>query len=97
MLKQILEFFPSREWHVLPPILLGAACFAGFVMMKKELPRVEPVEQVLSLPVLHMQATELTPWATGYGTAFPSRTWAAVTEIKGRIVETHPSLDSGQP
>lgn len=96
MLKQIFGFFPSREWHVLPPILLGAACFAGFVMLKKELPRVEPVEQVLSLPVLLVQATELTPWATGYGTAFPSRTWAAVTEVKGRIVETHPSLDSGQ-
>jgi multidrug efflux pump subunit AcrA (membrane-fusion protein) len=96
MMKPILRFFPSRKWLVLPPILLGAACVAGFVMSKKELPRIEPVEQVLSLPVLRVQATELRPWATGFGTAFPSRTWAAVTEVKGRIVETHSSLDSGQ-
>jgi biotin carboxyl carrier protein len=65
-------------------------------MSKKELPRIEPVEQVLSLPVLRVQATVLRPWAIGFGTAFPSRTWAAVTEVRGRIVETHSSLDSGQ-
>lgn len=96
MLKQVFRFLPSHQWLALPPIFLGVACLVGFVVSKKDLPRLEPAEQFLSLPVLEIQATELTPWATGYGTAAPSRTWVAVTEVKGRIAETHPFLDSGQ-
>ena len=97
MIKQILAWLPSRRWLVLPPILIGVVCVAAFAMSKTAVPRIERAEQALSLPVIRIQKTTVTPWATGFGTATPARTWAAITEIKGRIIATHPSLDSGTP
>lgn len=97
MWKTMLTWLPSRRWLIVPPILVGMACVAGFAMSKKELTTVDTPEQALLLPAVRIERQDVLPWAIGFGTAEPARIWSAITEIKGRIVETHPSLDSGKP
>ncbi len=96
MIKQLLSWRPSRRWLIIPPVLLGVGAVAAFAFSKKELPRVEIEEQALSLPVMEVTTSTIKPWAKGYGSATPSRTWTAIAEVRGRIVDVLPSLDSGK-
>lgn len=97
MWKKMLTWLPSRRWLIVPPIIVGMACVAGFAISKKELNMVKTPEKALLLPVVRIERQNVQPWATGFGTAAPARTWSAITEVKGRIIDTHPALDSGKP
>ena len=89
------RWIPSRRWLFLPPILIGLLGVALLAMSRKELNRVPIEEAAIPLRVMRAMNTEVSPTATGYGTARPLRVWTAVAEVGGRIVDTHTDLRSG--
>lgn len=95
-MRRFSRFLPSRRWLFLPPIIIGLAILISFAMSKKELPRVDSAERALPLNVIQIQPQSVTPYAVVYGTAEPEQVWTAIAEVGGRIVATHPDLDSGK-
>ena len=95
-MNRFTRWLPSRRWLFIPPVLVGMAIFAAFALSRKELPTREVPETTVFLNVLTIESQFLYPKATGYGTVQPSRTWTAIAEVSGSIVETHPALDSGK-
>ncbi len=89
------SWLPSRNWLVIPPVLLGIACIVYFAATREPLPRLEPVEMARQLPITTVQLQTINPTATGYGTARAVRTWTAVAEVKGQVKRINPDLESG--
>lgn len=85
----------TRKWVILIPILAGIA--ALMVLKKNSLPPVQEKKQEQATLVRVIQAPLLTviPKAEGHGTVKPTRSWEAVAQIKGKIVEKHPRLQKG--
>ncbi|OQX32115.1 MAG: hypothetical protein B0D96_09370 [Candidatus Sedimenticola endophacoides] len=84
-----------KRWVLLIPVVIGVALFA---MMKKN--RLEPVqeppgEQAKAVRVVTVPSLTVLPRATGHGSVRPSRTWEAVAQVRGKIVERHPGLEKG--
>ncbi len=96
-MSRFSRWLPSRRWLILPPIILGISALVAFALSKKELPRLDPDDIAVAIPlqVVKIERLYLQPKATGYGTAQPSRVWTAISEVKGNIIQTHPELDSG--
>ena len=96
---KLARWLPSRNWLFFPPILIGIGIFAAFVASRQELETwdAQDLEEKVPLQVLTVESGSLQPTAKGFGTVSPSRTWTAIAEVPGRIVETHPQLESGKP
>ena len=45
--------------------------------------------------VIRVEAVDVVPRTLGYGTAQPGQVWRAVSEVRGRVSEVHPQLESG--
>lgn len=58
--------------------------------------RVEQIERSHAVRVVAAQKVDLTPVAEGYGVVQPERVWAAVAQVAGRMIETHPRLRNGE-
>lgn len=95
-MNRFTRWLPSRRWLFIPPVLVGMAVFATFALSRKELTTQDPPESIVLVNVLNIEGQFLHPKAKGYGTVRPSRTWTAIAEVSGSIVETHPALDSGK-
>ncbi|MES9961788.1 MAG: HlyD family efflux transporter periplasmic adaptor subunit [Sedimenticola sp.] len=85
----------TRRWVIVIPILIGVAAIA---FLKKN--KMEPVQEPLTekprlVRVIPAPSLTISPRATGHGTVQPGRTWEAVAQVKGRIVEKHPQLEKG--
>ncbi len=79
----------------IPPVLIGLG-LVGLALATKQPTRTEEVpEQARTLRVVRVERREVTPLVIGYGTATPARTWRAVSEVAGRVTDTHPELDPG--
>src|SRR6056297_2510500 len=89
-------FVRSRRWLFLPPVLVGIVIVVGFASSRRELKRVPVDEQARSLRVIPAVPTTMTPRVTGYGTVEPTRTWTAIAEVGGRVVELRDNLESGE-
>jgi RND family efflux transporter MFP subunit len=88
-------FQPSKKWVILIPILIGAALVL-FLKQQKKPPVQGPLKETAQLVrVIEVPATRVVPTATGHGTVLPSRTWEAVAQVKGKILEKHPRLRKG--
>lgn len=85
----------SRKWVILIPVIAGVA--ALMALKKSSNPPIQEARQEQAHLVRVISAPSLTvvPTARGHGTARPSRTWEAVAQIKGKIVEKHPALQKG--
>lgn len=86
----------SRRWLFLPPALIGIAIIAGFASQRKPLKRVPKSEDARALRVVRAQQLPVAPEVTGYGTIEAARTWTAIAEVGGRIVEIYENLNSGE-
>ncbi|MES9845093.1 MAG: efflux RND transporter periplasmic adaptor subunit [Candidatus Sedimenticola sp. PURPLELP] len=85
----------SRRWVILIPILIGVVAIA-FLKKNKMEPVQEPItEKPRLVRVIPVPSLTISPKATGHGTVQPGRTWEAVAQVKGRIVEKHPKLEKG--
>ena len=96
---RLARWLPSRSWLIVPPILIGIGIFVAFVISRQELETRDAMELEAKVPlqVLTVESGSLQPIAKGFGTVSPSRTWTAIAEVAGRIVETHQQLESGKP
>lgn len=85
-----------RKWVIIIPILAGIAAIA-FLKQNKMKPVQEPIkEQAKLVRVIEAPSVTVTPRAVGHGTAKPARSWEAVSQVKGKILEKHPKLLKGE-
>lgn len=85
----------NRKWVILIPVLAGVA--ALMVLKKSSNPPVQEAQQERArlVRVISTPSVAVIPTAQGHGTVRPSRTWDAVAQIRGKIVEKHPDLQKG--
>ncbi len=84
-----------RKWLIVPPVLL-AAVVVVFLVSRRGGPEHEAErEQSHAVRVIVVSTVDVVPRALGYGTAQPGQVWKAVSEVKGRVLEVHPNLESG--
>ncbi len=85
----------ARKWVFFLPVLLGVAAVAVF-KQGREAPQQAPVaEKPVLVRVMAAPRLAVRPRASGHGTVRPSRSWEAVAQVKGRILEKHPKLQKG--
>ena len=84
-----------RKWLILPPIMFGVVVVVLLRLNKSDLKPAAPPEAVRVLRFVRVAVVDVVPRVIGYGTAEPRRVWQAVAEVKGRVVRTHPQLESG--
>ncbi len=85
----------TRKWVIIIPVLAGIAAIA-FLKQNKMKPVQEPIkEQAKLVRVIEAPSITITPRAIGHGTAKPARSWEAVSQVKGKILEKHPKLLKG--
>ena len=90
---------PFSRWRalwVLPPVALGIAAIVFMASGKQPPTRIDRGEISHAVRIVEVQAVDLVPQAEGYGEVQPARIWAAVAQVAGRVIETHPRLDNGE-
>lgn len=89
----------QSHWRVLwimPPVLLGIVVLMWLAGGKQPPIEAERGEPTRTVRVIEVPQLDLIPIAEGYGPVAPARVWAAVSEVKGRVVEIHPRLRDGE-
>ncbi|RDD60133.1 efflux RND transporter periplasmic adaptor subunit [Ferruginivarius sediminum] len=84
-----------RALLVLLPAALGAALGLWLVANRPAPEKAVASEQATAVQVIAAPRLAYVPRATGYGEARPARTWRAVAEVSGEIVDRHPDLQTG--
>lgn len=79
---------------ILPPLALGVAGFMWMNQPKEELVQPQP-ESRLAVRVAPVTAEPLVVTATGYGWVEAERSWSAVSQVDGRIIEVVDDLAEG--
>jgi len=85
----------GRKLLVLPPVVIGVVVLAFMAKNRTPPQQVVVTEVARKLRVIEVPQVSLVPRVVGYGTAQPADVWTAVSEVKGRILETHPELKAG--
>lgn len=85
-----------RKLLFLPPVLAGMAILFFVLRGGGEAERKPPAEVARPVSVVTVPSVDFVPRAVGYGIARPDRSWEAVAEVAGRIVQKHPLLESGE-
>ncbi len=84
-----------KKWVILIPILIGVA-FVLFLKQQMKQPVQGPIKETAQqVQVIAVPSAEVVPTASGHGTVQPARTWEAVAQVKGKILEKHPRLQKG--
>ena len=79
----------------IPAALLGVAAIVIAVKTKQP-PEREPLrETATKVRIIEAVETTVIPRALGFGTVQPGKTWEAVAEVGGKIVQIHPQLKKG--
>ena len=84
-----------RKWVILIPILAGVAALFFLKQNKMEPLQAVSKEQPRLVRIIKAFSTTVVPQAKGHGTVRPSKTWEAVAQVNGKILEKHPSLKKG--
>lgn len=84
-----------RGLAVFVPVVAGVLLLVVLVTQRTPPERSAAAEIVRSVSVIEAPATEWRPRATGFGEARPARTWRAVSEVSGRIIERNPEVETG--
>ena len=84
-----------RKWVILIPILAGVAVLV-LLKQSKTPPEQEPSRETARLVrVIPVETVSVTPVVKGYGSVSPGRSWEAVAQVKGKILEKNPRLEKG--
>ena len=84
-----------KKWVIIIPLIAG---IAGLVMLKQnQMPPIQEAkkEQAKLVRVIAAPQISIAPRAIGHGAVRPARTWEAVAQVKGQILEKHPRLQKG--
>ena len=90
---------PFSRWRMLwalPPIALGVLAVVFMAGGRQPPMKIDRGEISHAVRTVDVQAVDLVPQAQGYGEVQPARVWAAVAQVAGRVIETHPRLDNGE-
>ncbi|MCA9410984.1 MAG: efflux RND transporter periplasmic adaptor subunit [Candidatus Omnitrophica bacterium] len=85
-----------KKLLIIPPVVAGFAILFLIVSGKKEPERAQAGETAKLVRTLPIPKVDYVPRVLGYGTAQPEKTWEAVAEVSGKIVEIHPNLRRGE-
>ncbi|WP_339908688.1 efflux RND transporter periplasmic adaptor subunit [Symmachiella dynata] len=86
---------PLRKWLIFPPLILGVGVAIYMVTGRTQLKHNPVIEVSRTLRVIPAPQVDVVPRVWGYGTAEPGRTWKAIAEVQGRVIETNPHLKAG--
>ena len=86
---------PPRRWLFVVPVAIGIAALALLIGLGEQPQRTPPQEVARAVRVIEVRALDVVPRAIGYGTVQPGKTWEAVAEVTGRVVERNPRLEIG--
>jgi len=84
-----------RKWVIVLPIAIGLAVLFMLKGTGTTPPREKPKEKATPVNVIPAPSVTVVPKAIGQGTAKPGKTWSAITQVKGKIIEKHPRLSKG--
>lgn len=84
-----------RKLLIIPPIVLGIAVLAYFVLQRKAPETKPPEERARFVRVIEAPETAVVPRILGYGTVTPAKVWNAVAQVSGEIVYVHPDFKKG--
>ena len=90
---------PFSRWRTLwalPPVALGILAVVFMAGGRQPPMKLDRGEISHAVRTVDVQAVDLVPQAQGYGEVQPARVWAAVAQVAGRVIETHPRLDNGE-
>lgn len=85
----------NRKSLAFAGLLVGLILLVLLVYNREEPAHNEIGLQPLSLRVIEVQAMPFVLTARGFGITRPARTWQAVANVAGRVVQRHPQLNSG--
>ena len=84
-----------KKGSIIVPIICGVIIFAQIKKNKETPVRLESKERVYTVRVIPLERMDLIPRAVGYGYVEPSQTWEAISEVSGKVMETHKHLKRG--
>jgi RND family efflux transporter MFP subunit len=84
-----------RTLGVLLPVALGLGLAAWLISTAEPPPRRPGTDRTVTARTVVAQAKPVRPIARGYGEARPARSWQAVAEVAGAVVERIPELETG--
>ena len=85
----------KRVLTVVLALAIGIAIVATFISRKQPPERVEAVESARSVRVMEAALVPFIMQASGFGSATPDKTWSAVSNVKGHVIDRHETLESG--
>ncbi|MGC2856921.1 efflux RND transporter periplasmic adaptor subunit [Novispirillum sp. DQ9] len=94
MLPNVLRRY-GRRLLVVPPLLLAVVILVVATKGRPAPERLETAEVARPARVVAVPRLDLVPRVTAHGTVVPGRTWDAVAEVAGRVLEVHPELRNG--
>ena len=80
---------------IIIPVILGIALFAVMKMNKKLPNRLDNRERVHTVRVIPLEKMQVVPRVTTYGYVEADRTWKAISEVSGKIVNVNENLKKG--
>lgn len=84
-----------KRFLFIPAILIGVAAMA-LAVKNRQPPETVPLQETSTMVrVIEARETAAVPRALGYGIVQPQKTWEAVAEVSGKVVEFHPQLRKG--
>lgn len=88
-----------RRWGrgllIVSGLAIGILLIVILVLNRQGPSRGEAVLAAPTVRVLEVEPMAFRVEARGYGTARPARTWQAIANVSGRVVNRHPGLESG--
>lgn len=84
-----------KKLLIILPVVCGIALFAMMKMNKKAPVRLENRERVQTVRVIPLEKMEVVPRITAYGYVEADRTWQAISEVSGKIVNVNRNLKKG--
>ncbi len=85
----------ANALRFLVPVALGIAVLVLVVRSAEPPARTPLAERAVAVRTIVAPEVAVVPRVRAYGTVRPKRTWDAVAEVGGRIVEMHPKLREG--
>lgn len=87
---------PTRKkLLIIPPILVGIAVLV-YMASGRQGPDVKPpAERARAVRVITVEAVQLVPRVTGFGSIYPGTVWNAIAQVGGEVVYVHPNLKKG--
>lgn len=85
----------AKRFLFIPAVLLGVVALVVAIKTRQPPERIPVQEAATKARYIEAAAMDVVPRALGYGIVRPDKTWEAIAEVSGRIVEVHPQLKKG--